>query len=248
MRAVLTAKMLRPAVCVVNRIRMKSRLATRARHIFALVAFATAFQLSVGNAQQSPVVQKQLVTRSFPIVQVQIGEVPVAIPKDWVETKFVKILSDKDKTISIVNANLRQPPRSTHFDVPPLALFDAVGVPPGVVEQNLRSAKINLKRRWPERVADADGFWHWKPGQYVLINSTHARPLDQPLIVSCSRSVRPNQTGEQRCGVLFYTSELFVRYDFFDTDVPKSHWAELDQRVLALVDFLDGRKVWPAGK
>jgi hypothetical protein len=97
-----------------------------------IIMFGLALLIGGGVASSGA----QSVSRPFPIVQVQIGDVPVALPRDWVETKFVKILSDKDKTISIVNANLRQPPRSTHFDVPPLALFDAVGVPPGIVEQN----------------------------------------------------------------------------------------------------------------
>ena len=202
----------------------------------------------VAQAQQ-PASSTQPVSRPFPIVQVQIGDVPVALPKDWVETKIINISSGERKTVTLVNANLRQSPRSTHFDVPPLIIFDTVGVSTSLVEQNLTSRKAALEKRWPDRAADEDGFWHWQPGaygEYVLIGASYARPLEQPLIVECTKSLRPGRRGEQRCGVKFYwTPNASVRYDFYDTDVPKSRWAELDQRVLELLKFFDGRQAWP---
>jgi hypothetical protein len=237
-------------------------MGTRFGRIAAIgVACCCTSTAAYAQQQQDPT-KLQPVSRPFPIVQYQFGDVPLALPQDWVETKFVSIGAGSRPFITFANVNLRQPPRSTHFDVPPLRSFVMVGVPRELVERNLREQKIALEQRWSDRVGDNDGFWRWKTGEYVLVGSSYPRPLDQPLFVKCTGSLRQDRkphnrptdgfkraADEQRCGVSFYwTLNAGVRYDFYDTDFPKSRWTELDQQVLALLDFLDGRKVWLGGK
>jgi hypothetical protein len=199
-------------------------------------------------------------SRPFSVFTLALSEIPLALPLDWVEPQYnvramptnwakdslLHVRQSEPAYIFIVNANLRLPPRSTHFEIPAFHQFVISHVAIGAAEWNLRFQKAEMDQRWTDRTADEDGFWHWKTREFVLINSSHPRPLDQPLVVSCSRSARPNQNGEQDCSVgLYWTPSVHVRYDFFDTDYPKSRWGELDQRVLALLDFLDGRKPWP---
>lgn len=245
MRNVIATHIYASVIRVIGSVSEKTPRLAHAFGVGALVAFAlvTAILPSTVWAQQG--LSTQPVSRPFPFIQVQVGDVPVALPKDWVETKFIDVSAGQQKSIAFVNSNLRRPPRSTHFDVPPLRLFDMVAVAQSLATENIRSRNKLLNERSLERVADTDGFWRWKPNEYVLVSSTYARPLGQVLLVSCARSLRPNQSGEQRCLVAFYaTPETWVRYAFYDSDVPKSHWVELDQRVLALLNFLDGRKAW----
>ena len=216
------------------------------------------------RAQFVPDTSGQILDRPFPVFVLPFGEIPLAFPKDWVEpqynvrttgptnwteVKLIHIRPGEQTYFNIVHANDRMPPRSTHFEIPPLSLFVVKRVPIGLAEQNLQSRKAKLHERLPDRTVDKDGFWHWNRDEYVLVNPSHARPLDQPLIVSCGRSLRNYNSGEQQCGVSFYwTLNASVRYDFYGTDFPKSRWTELDQRVLALLDFLDGRKEWLGNK
>jgi hypothetical protein len=80
----------------------------------------------------------------------------------------------------------------------------------------------------------------------MLVEPHHARPFDQPLIVSCSGSLRPDSKVEHRCTVRFYwTLATSVAYDFYETDVPQSQWVDLDRRVIELLHLLDGREPWP---
>jgi hypothetical protein len=184
-------------------------------------------------------------SRPFPVIDVQLGDVPFAIPKDWVDSKFLFVGRGSTPFISVSNANYRRPPRSTHFEFPPLVLFSVRETAPGLPEKNLRSRKGELERRLPERHPDQDGFWEWKHREYLLVEPHHARPLDQPLIVKCSGSLRPNRKDERQCSVSFYwTLATGVVYDFYDTDVPRPQWAELDRRVIELLKFLDGREPW----
>jgi len=200
--------------------------------------------------QQGQAALMDTVSRPFPTIQVRLGNVLLAIPKDWVESKFVSIHQGRTPFVYFANAYQRKAPRTTHFEVPPLISFRVNEPAAGLPERNLRSWTAEWERRWPERVADDDGFWNWKPTpygpEYLLVEPRHPRPLDQPLIVKCSGSLRPNNKGEHDCEVSFYwTLQTGVRHDFYDTVIPKSQWVELDQRVLELLKFLDGRQAWP---
>ena len=184
-------------------------------------------------------------SRPFAVIQEQLGDVPLVIPKDWVESKFLSVNRGSTPFINVANANHRRPPRSTHFEFPPLVLFAVKESARGLPEENLRRRKGELDQRWPERRGDQDGFWEWKRQNYLLAEPRHGRPFDQPLMVNCSYGGRPNRENERRCTVSFYwTLTTSVVYDFYDSDVAESQWVELDRRVVELVKFLDGREPW----
>ena len=186
-----------------------------------------------------------LQSRPFPVVEFQLGDVPFLMPKDWVDSKFLSIRRGSTPFFNVVNAHLRRPPRSTHVEVPPLILFSVIETAAGLPASNLRDYKAEWDRRWPERQPDRDGFWEWKPRKYMLVEPRHVRPFDQPLIVGCSRSLRSNSKDERQCTVRFYwTLATGVVYDFYDTDVPPSQWADLDKAIIELLKFLDGREPW----
>jgi hypothetical protein len=211
------------------------------------------------SPQFAPSTSVQSLNRPFPVSVFPIGDVPVALPKDWVEPEYnvritgpryltkstlIEIHPGEQPYIHTVNVDLRLPPRSKHFELPPLHSFHVSRTADGAAERTVRSEKTELDERWPERVVDEDGFWLWKAHEYLLTKQTYSRPFDQPLTVFCSPTVGPNK-GQLDCTVrLYWASNVAVRYDFTDTEFPKARWAELDQRVIALLDFLDGRKEW----
>ncbi|MFA6265689.1 MAG: hypothetical protein WC670_08255 [Pseudolabrys sp.] len=217
-----------------------------ARTIICLFAFASSLHLIEISEAQQP--SAQSTGREFPVVYIQIGDVPVALPKDWVDNKFANIHLGNSRIISFVNVHMRPSPRSKHFEFPRVILFGIVEPAAGLPERNLRESKANLEKRQSEQAPDEFGFWLWKAREYVLIDMPYARPLGQPLTVSCMPSP-PRPKEERMCTVRFYwTLAASVDYTFFDSDYPESRWAELDQRVLELLKFLDGREAWPATK
>ena len=181
-------------------------------------------------------------SRPFAIVEVLVGDVPFAIPNDWVTSGFVSIHRSDRPFVHFANLHQRPAP-TTHFEVPRLVSLSLRSPVSGVAEQNLRVQKELIERRWSKRKPDEDGFWQWKLQEYLLVDRHHPRPLDQPLIINCFGSARPKRpVPEQRCGASFYwTLNVSVRYDIYDTEIPKRQWVELDKRVIDLVTFLDGR-------
>jgi hypothetical protein len=209
---------------------------------------------SLAADDPAQVVKTPTQSRPFPVVEFRLGDVPLLLPKDWVDSivkdrvdsKLLYIHRGSTPFINFANANHLRQPRSTHFEVPPLSHFAMQETAQGLPATNLRASKAEWDRRRPDRHPDQDGFWQWKPGEYALVEPRHARPFDQPLIVECTRSLRPQGAGERRCTVFFYwTLATGVTYDFYDTDVPPSQWVDLDQRVIELLQFLDGREPWP---
>jgi len=202
--------------------------------------------LSVGAVAQQPLMPSA--GREFPVALVQIGDVPVAIPQDWIDSKSVFIHLSNSSFISFPDVHRRPLPRSAHFELPRLHVLGIVEPATGLPERNLRGLIAELDKRRPERTLDEFGFWLWKTREYVLVDMPYPRPLDQPLIVSCLPSPRRPKI-ERMCTVRFYwTWATSVDYTFFDSDYPQSRCAELDQRVLELLKFLDGREVRPAPK
>jgi hypothetical protein len=221
-----------------------TRFATRSLSILAGTLGLLASVL--GLAAPDDPAARTIHSRPFSVVEFQLGDVPFLMPKDWVDSKFLSISRGSTPFFSVVNAQRRRPPRSTHVEFPPLVHFSVTETAPGLPARNLRDYKAEWDRRWPERQPDRDGFWEWKPREYMLVERRHPRPLDQPLIVGCSGSLRPNSKDERRCTVWFYwTLATGVNYDFYDTDVPPSQWADLDKDVIELLKFLDGREPWP---
>jgi hypothetical protein len=238
-----------------TRLQLRSRrLATRGQArgrgfllaIAGVLVFFGSGPTFAASDESSRAVAVNAQSRPFPVVEVQVGDVPFVIPKDWVDSKFLSIYRSEAPFINAANADLRRPPRSTHFEFPQLSFFTVVQTAPGLPARNLRDSKAEWDRRWPDRQPDQDGFWQWKHQEYALVGPRHARPLDQPLVVRCTDSLRPNSKGERRCAVSFYwTLATGVTYDFYDTNVPQSKWVDLDRRVIELLQFLDGHEPWP---
>jgi hypothetical protein len=116
--------------------------------VTALAALATVIAIEHGavRAQESPTNLLQPISRPFPIVQVQIGDVPVALPQDRVEAKIIDVLPGNSKTISFVNANLRRAPRSAHFEVPLLRHFRVSEPAPGLPEKIYARSGLNWSK------------------------------------------------------------------------------------------------------
>ena len=227
----------------------KATLITWRRHksasrLMAPLALAAACLLLVhaGDAQESSGIRK----RSFETIDVTIGDTRFEVPSDWMSAGFISISRGNQPFIRFVNLNQRTE-RLPHWDaeIPKLISLELVLPGQGLAARNIQAQRQVRERRWSERQPDEHGFWQWHAfwqwnlQEYLLVEPHHVRPLDQPLSVSCFGS---SARDAPRCTVGFYwTHEVGVRYSFFDDDVPKRDWAELDRRVLALVKFLDSR-------
>jgi hypothetical protein len=196
------------------------------------------------NAQPTQPTPVTTISRPFPFVELQFGDVPIAIPKEWLT--FLNLLRDKDGNVSSIafaNAHLRPRPRSPYYEIPPLFHFDMKVPAPELAAKNIAEKKRAIDARWSDRRPDQYGFWNWKTREYLLTETVHPRPLDQPLIVGCMEAPNPGGQPLQLCTVwVYWTLNTSVRYTFYERDVPESKWVELDQRVLELLRFLDGRE------
>jgi hypothetical protein len=211
----------------------------------SLTSFFSALMFAAGFAgARAQTVSVNVASRPFPIVEVRLGDVPFAIPEDWVSAGFVSIRRGGQPYVHFVNLHQRPGP-TPHFELPRVISLILSTPAPGLAARNLRAREEEQAKVQANRKSDQDGFWQWKPREYLLVNASYSRPLNQPLIVVCLGSERPNRPkAEQRCGVSFYwTLGMSVRYDFYDTDFPKQQWVALDKRVIDLVMFLDGREI-----
>jgi hypothetical protein len=210
--------------------------------VFALlVCAAVGAQAQSKKGSESNVSGVATLSRPFATQELQLADVLIVIPKDWIDAGFVSLKRGSGGFVHLTNLNDRPSPRASHFDMPPLNSFVMTVPAQGLAANNIAQTKVELQRRWQERQPDEHGFWRWKPAEYVLTSQTHKRPFDQPLTIQCVGSPRPKRGTERRCEVgLYWTSNTSVRYAFFDTDIPESQWVELDKRVLELVQFLEG--------
>jgi hypothetical protein len=195
----------------------------------------------LAQEQQRQATPPEIVKRPFPTTQVAIGDVVLAIPTKWLDRKFIEISRGKQRYVGFANANLAQFRPTEHFQVPSLALFDLVEVPPGLSDSNLQMQRAEHEKRWSERTADDAGFWHWKTTEFVFVTDALQRPLGQPLIVRCRDAVPQSLEISDTCSVWFYWTPLVsVRYEFRKMQFPESEWTRLDGQVLDLLQFLDG--------
>jgi hypothetical protein len=142
------------------------------------------------------------VRRPFASVEVRLGDVPFVIPNEWIASGFISI-SKSSQSIFFVNLH-RRPAPTPHFEVPRLISLELRMPAPGLAEQNLRAQTEEQIRVLLERKPDEDGFWQWKPREYLYVDARHTRPLNQPLIIHCSPSVRPKKPeAERACSTSF---------------------------------------------
>jgi hypothetical protein len=180
------------------------------------------------------------VSRPFPTTQVDLGDVVLAIPTQWVDSKFIDVSLRQQRSVVFHNAHMPDFRSTDQFGVPALALFGLVEVPPELSESNLRSQRAELEKRWSERGPDDHGFWHWKTDEFIFVSDSAQRPLGQPLIVKCRDALPYPDPLYDPCSVRFYwTPRVSVRYDFRKTQFPEAEWTRLDRQVLDFLRFLD---------
>lgn len=190
--------------------------------------------------------------RPFPVVQVRLGDIDLAIPAEWIKTKMLSIHEGSSAFVLFPNIDPARLEKLTNFKLPPILSLGLARSAPGLPEQNLKRLQQELDKFSPK--GDTSnlewGFRKWKPREYLQITDRNLRPLNQPLLVSCTASYRPNRApGEQTCRVQFYwTSGVSVRYDFYDSEIPKSDWVSADREVLTFLRFLDARQNLPEAK
>jgi len=201
------------------------------------------FFFAFGGVVLAQDTDKRIVPRSFPTTLVTLGDVPLAIPQQWLTNKALKVSSGRQRYVYFVNADQPQFPSTEHLQIPPLALFVLTQVPAELSESNLRQQRAELEKRWSNREPDDHGFWHWKTDEFVSVTDASHRPLGQPLIVNCRNATpQPEHPVRDRCSVWFYwTPFVSVRYDFMKTKFPEAEWSRLDRRVLDFLRFLDAR-------
>ena len=184
--------------------------------------------------------------RPFPVVRVRLGDIDLAIPAEWVKTRMVSIREGSSAFVLFPNIDSARLEKLSNVKLPPIISLGFARSASGLPEQNLKRLHQELTKLSPE--GDTSylewGFRKWKPREYLQITDRNSRPLDQPLLVSCTASYRPNRApGEQTCRVQFYwTSSVSDRYDFYDSEIPKPDWVSADQEVLKFLHFLDAHQ------
>ena len=219
------------------------KVCLRKSWIVPAVLLAFLFSAHVGvlaQDQQRQAAPMDTVSRPFPTTQVVLGDVVLAIPTQWVDSKFINISLRQQRSVVFHNAHMPHFRSTDQFGVPALALFGLVEVPPELSESNVRSQRAEFEKRWSERAPDDHGFWHWKTDEFVSVADASHRPLGQPLIVKCRNAVPYPHPLDDGCSVRFYWTPLVsVRYDFRKTQFPEAEWTRLDRQVFDFLRFLD---------
>lgn len=181
--------------------------------------------------------------RPYPIIEVQIGDVPIGVPEYWIEGPIAARINPRGTFLILANTGNRN---DSYFGFPRLTQF-LLSAGNGLLEPRKTLAAENQSSDQPLKA----NFLKLRPTKNAAFVGTNYlymlptnRPLNQPFIVNCvSRSVPHRPKNERQCRVfLSWTTSAGVRYTFWESDNPITTWSDIDQRVIDTMKILDLRK------